>query len=278
MFFFYFIFFLLNYSKENDNCISFNNNNECISCNNGYYLDNKLNTCLKCSENCLSCFSNNYCLKCEDNFILLSKICGINCEINNDNNKNFINDCKLCSKDNKKCLKCKSFCKWNGKECNCKEKYIVITIIISFSLFIIIVLILCLTIENFGKKCKLLYLLMDFDIFNNSSMINNNPNINEIKFNNLNNLNKEKKKKNKKDYKYKKLPKKSHLTTISEEIEMVYEEDNSTKTSIKEICDFCLIEEGKFKLNCGCTLCEKDYKKLNEKNNKCPVCGKKNEN
>ena len=283
MLFFYFIFFLLNYSKENDNCKSFNNKNECNLCNEGYYLNNKSKTCLKCPEHCLNCLSNYYCVHCENNFILLNKICGIQCEKNNENNKNFINDCELCSKDNKKCLKCKSFCKWNGKNCNCKEKYIIITIIICFSLLIIIILILFLTIENFGRNCKIFNLLMDFDFFNNS-LINNNPSINQIKFSNNKLFDNEKKKKKKDDYKYKKLQKqkKSHLTTISENIEMVYneeeEEDNNTKTSYKEICDYCLIEEGVFKLSCGCSLCEKDKKKLFEKNNKCPVCGKTNEN
>ena len=282
MLFFYFIFFLLNYSKENDNCKSFNNKNECNLCNEGYYLNNKSKTCLKCPEHCLNCLSNYYCVHCENNFILLNKICGIQCEKNNENNKNFINDCELCSKDNKKCLKCKSFCKWNGKNCNCKEKYIIITIIICFSLLIIIILILFLTIENFGRNCKIFNLLMDFDFFNNS-LINNNPSINPIKFSNNKLFDNEKKKKKKVDYKYKKLQKqkKSHLSTISENIEMVYneeEEDNNTKTSYKEICDYCLIEEGVFKLSCGCSLCEKDKKKLFEKNNKCPVCGKTNEN
>ena len=80
---------------ENEKCKSCrtekNRQNECFTCNEGYYLPENSNsqTCVKCSiDNCKKCSNNNICLECKANFK------------ENKNNEGFIESC-LCPSDYK---------------------------------------------------------------------------------------------------------------------------------------------------------------------------------
>ncbi|EDR28439.1 protein serine/threonine kinase, putative [Entamoeba dispar SAW760] len=105
--------------------------NDCVECNDGYYLKN--NNCIKCESHCNKCYlSNNgsICYLCEENYGLINGECKLLDEIHCssiekektfcsdcnkqyylDNNRNCqkitINDC-IYSRDNINCLKCSS--------------------------------------------------------------------------------------------------------------------------------------------------------------------------
>lgn len=61
-------------------CLTCNDSNTCISCNNFYYINNTINKCLLCNtslSNCVTCSSNLTCLTCiaTPNIILYNSTC-----------------------------------------------------------------------------------------------------------------------------------------------------------------------------------------------------------
>ena len=55
---------------SDSNCIQCISNNKCILCKNGFFVNNKTNSCIRCPQNCQICSSSKICLKCNSNYKL----------------------------------------------------------------------------------------------------------------------------------------------------------------------------------------------------------------
>ena len=130
---------------EDDSCLSYDESNNCINCKFGYYLNKTLNECLKCSDpNCIFCSTDKNCFKCKSSFLLANNLCGISCE-------NAIENCKICTENYEKCLKCNGNCFWDKNYCNCFYRNLLMTFLFILIIFIILVLIYCFINPNFSK-------------------------------------------------------------------------------------------------------------------------------
>ena len=130
---------------EDNSCISYDKSNNCINCKFGFYLNKTLNECLKCTDpNCIFCSTDKNCFKCKSSFILANNLCGISCE-------NAIENCKVCTENYEKCLKCNGNCFWDKNFCNCFYRNILIFFLFILITFIIIVMIYCFINPNFSK-------------------------------------------------------------------------------------------------------------------------------
>ena len=108
----------------NDNCLNCNEN-QCASCNLGYYLDD--GKCLSCDiNNCDECDKNKICKKCEKGYDLVNNQCIKKCEIGENEkcktcNSIIIGECSECNSgyylpidnsiDKTKCYQCEEGCK-----------------------------------------------------------------------------------------------------------------------------------------------------------------------
>ena len=107
----------------------------------------------KCQEeSCLMCSkSGNYCLKCKEGFIRHYSVCGIKC-------KSIIN-CQLCNADKTKCIKCKSNCIFNGKYCDCTERYVLAIVCVFIAISTISITIFCLLNTSWRRGITNYYIL-----------------------------------------------------------------------------------------------------------------------
>ena len=92
-----------------------------------------------CSDpSCLHCSSvdDSYCFKCKPGFVRHYSKCGKKCSS--------IVNCHLCDITEKKCVKCKSNCVFNGTYCDCTERFILTAVCLTFSIFMIFTFFFCL--------------------------------------------------------------------------------------------------------------------------------------
>ena len=230
---------------------------KCLQCEDHFTLSN--DTCIQCTDpNCLHCFSSNpnNCYTCSASFILKYKKCGIKC----DN----IDQCDLCSEDLSQCYHCKHGCQVENGECTCKSRVVVIIVCVIISLIVVMIVFICLSNGTAIRKYKFVRLLLNIND-GSSGIIGSGqhhdlheeePEEGDIEIQEHQNKDKEQKIMNNYDIK----ESKEQLTA-----------DGSDKI----ICDYCLLEVGMIRLNCGCYLC-KAHKSMIEHNEKssCPICKK----
>ena len=91
-----------------------------------------------CSDpSCVSCSSDSsFCFKCKPGFVRHYTKCGKKCSS--------ILNCNLCDATEKKCIRCKSNCIFNGTYCDCTERYILTIVCLLFSIFMIVIFFCCL--------------------------------------------------------------------------------------------------------------------------------------
>ena len=223
-----------------ENCIE-EKEGKCVKCDDHYVLEK--DKCNQCDDlNCLHCFNSKpkNCYICSHEFTITQRQCGRKC----DN----IEQCDICNEDYTKCLHCMHGCQVdiNG-ECSCKSRVIVIIVCIIISVIIIIVVFVCLSKGNILRQYKLVRLALNINEGITELHEEDDTNI-ELQNNNSNKLQYD--------------ARESHENLTSE-------------SSEKMICDYCLLEVGVIRLNCGCYLC-KAHRSLIDNNEKrsCPVCKK----
>ena len=203
---FYFIFFLF---------ILF------INCNNCF------------DESCSECTSDGiYCYQCKKGFIQHYSKCGKKCKS--------ITNCNLCNADETKCIKCKSNCIFNGKYCDCTERYALLFVFLFLTIFIIGVIIFCL-IHPLSRRTT--FFLNAFSLSSgspspslfNRSNISRNPLHEEINNNKIKEL---------------------ELIKDFNKNKINVDEDIETKK-----CFVCKNNNCNLKMGCGCFLCFECEKK-----------------
>ena len=207
--------------------------------------------CEKCLDSsCVTCSRNGkYCLQCKDGFIRHYSNCGRKCH-------NSILNCQLCNADLTKCIKCRSNCMFNGRYCDCTERYVLTVVCIFIAVSTISIIFICLLSSSWRRAINNFSLLSGYirpSIFNNFYRNNFNRNssvafseeINHEMENQINEI------KILEDFKKNKIKK--------------------DKNEEKKLCSICKKVECNLKLNCGCHICFECEKKC-IKINKCLNC------
>lgn len=239
MSFFHLLFLLLlSQVYTIENCIE-EKDGKCIKCDDYYVLEKE--KCNRCDDiNCLHCFNSrpNGCYICSSQFTITQRKCGKKC----DN----IEQCDVCNEDYTKCIHCIHGCEVdiNG-ECSCKSRIVVIIVCIVISVVIIIVVFLCLSKGNELRRYKFVRLALNI---NEGFKELKEEDDNHIELHNNNRI--------------------QYDTRESNE--------QLTSESNKMICDYCLLEVGVIRLNCGCYLCKAHKSEIENKT--CPVCKKQFDN
>ena len=99
-----------------------------------------------CSDKaCMACSldDDKYCFKCKPGFIRYYAKCGKECSS--------IMNCLLCDREEKKCIRCKSNCIFNGTYCDCTQRYILVIVCLVFTIFMISAFFFCLIHKTFVR-------------------------------------------------------------------------------------------------------------------------------
>ena len=203
----------------------------------------------KCPDNncsdpsCLHCSAVDvsYCFKCKPGFIRHYTKCGKKCSS--------ILNCRLCDMTEKKCVKCKSNCIFNGTYCDCTERYILTAVCFIFSIFMIFTFFFCLVHKSILRTFATFSLLSGRiapSILNRND-VTRNTYINFDIENRINDIELER------DFNEKKI-------TLNKDI-------------IKKKCYICKNNSCNLKLSCNCFICFECEKKC-VKNNICLNCNK----
>lgn len=95
-------------------------------------------------ESCMSCsLDGSYCFKCKPGFKRFYSKCGKKCSS--------ILNCNLCDATEKKCVRCKSNCIFNGTICDCTERYVLAVVCLVFTIFMIFIFLFCLMHSSFVR-------------------------------------------------------------------------------------------------------------------------------
>lgn len=238
------------------NCENYSSATICMSCEEGYVLEN--NKCNKCDDSyCKFCVTTNKysCYECKSEYILKGKICGSKCLTS-------ISYCDICEPNTNNCIYCNNGCDVQDGKCSCSSRKLLIIFLAIGSFLIIIIIILCLTKVNEMRNLKISQLIFDSiepqkekERENKNYYDGNDYNKNEeipINNNNMNYYNNE-----------------DNLRSLPTKSNDLFDDKDFDS---KKICDFCLLENSVFILSCGCNLCAK-HKTLGL-GDKCPVCKK----
>ena len=197
-----------------------------------------------CSEpSCLQCSSvdASYCFKCKPGFIRHYTKCGKKCSS--------IVNCQLCDITEKKCVKCKSNCIFNGTYCDCTERYILTAVCLTFSIFMIFTFFFCLLHKSILRS------FATFSILSGRitpSILNRN----DVTRNTYINFDIE-----------------NRITDIELEREFNEKKITLDKDINKKKCYICNNNGCNLKLSCNCFICFECEKKC-VKNNICLNCNK----
>ena len=252
------LFLTFNFVLSIDNCKT-ESEGQCVLCEDHFTLSN--NTCLQCDDpNCLHCFSSkpNTCYSCADSFVLTYKKCGRRC----DN----IDQCDICSDDLSQCYHCMHGCQVENGVCSCKSRVVVIIVCVIISFIVVVVVFICLSNGTAIRKYKIVRLLLNIND-GSTGMIGagqhhelheEEPEERDIEI---------QEHPNQIDNKGQKIMNNYYIKESNEKL--------TADGSDKVICDYCLLEVGMIRLNCGCYLC-KAHKSMIEHNEKssCPICKK----
>ena len=258
------------------NCRTINENKECTSCLEGYYLTSN-KQCIPCEDpNCKQCSPSSLCLKCFDSFIIKKHKCGKLCDIQFPN-------CDLCNDDISKCIFCKKGCSLDSKtgQCSCKTKAIIISVCFGIGCVVVGVLSFCLIntkmTHNYAVVNGIPVIKLEEETNRNESMsiskrkksanvsieFENVPKSPSIQCSEVNMLSN------------KEIDTKTPYFEEKIKSSIPKEKNNSSSNNQKNCCDFCLVEPIAIQKQCGCKLCSKhkQLKKMNVKGRAiCIVC------
>ena len=124
--------------------------------------------CENCTDkSCVHCTRDgSYCFECKPNFVRHYSKCGKKC--------NSIRNCHLCDENETSCVRCYSNCRFNGKYCDCTERFCIIIVCTIFSVSFLWIIIYCLIHTRF--RLSLYPIMPRISIFNN----NNNQTRNQL--------------------------------------------------------------------------------------------------
>ena len=201
-------------------------------CSKGQVMNN--NECVNCYDSkCEICFlpSLGSCKSCIDNYELYQGFCYEQC--------NSVNNCKICNKEENKCILCKKMCNVNSNgKCSCTIKYITIVICITIPIIVILFLLKFLLTSASAKD------------FSNIPHIIIYPEMQDIP--------------RTRDTKF--LSKENATKEFKENV-FIFEDYNKK-------CDYCKSNICNISLNCGCVCCFECQKKLLSSNKICLNCKK----
>lgn len=196
---------------------------------------------------CMSCSSDgSYCFKCKPGFSRHYSKCGKKCSS--------IVNCNLCDITEKKCIRCKSNCVFNGKMCDCTERYILAVVCLFFSLFMLFIFFFCLTHKSFLRALSSFSYLSGRiapSILNRTDITRNNYynyNFNSTEIDNK-------------------------IMELELEREFNQKKISVDKDIYKKKCYICKNNSCNLKLGCGCLICFECEKKC-VRNNICLNCNK----
>ena len=194
-------------------------------------------------ESCISCsLDGSYCFKCQPGFIRHYSRCGKKCSS--------ILNCNLCDKSEKKCVRCKRNCIFNGTICDCTERYVLAGVCLIFTILMIFIFFFCLMHNSFARSFATFSYLsgrMAPSILNRTEVSRN------IMYTNIEIENK--------------------IQELELEREFNAKKINIDKDINKKKCYICKNNSCNLKLGCGCFICF-DCEKKCVKNNICLSCNK----
>ena len=197
---------------------------------------------IKCpSYNCTDtgCFAcsldGSYCFKCKPGFSRHYSKCGKKCSS--------ILNCQLCDITEKKCVRCKSNCVFNGTICDCTERYILTAVCLIFTLFMIFTFFFCLMHKSFVRAFS------NFSYLSGRiapSILNRTDASRNIVYTNFNIENR--------------------INELELERDFNQNKINVDKDINKKKCYICKNNSCNLKLGCGCLICFECEKKCVKKN------------
>ena len=261
-----------------ENCILYEGNGKCHECATGYIASENRMQCNPCIDmGCEECSTNFFhsCKKCKEGYFLVNKQCGLGCLL--------VNNCKICSADLSECLKCNKGCDVINGECSCAPRSVIIIYSVIIIVLLILVIIICyrrrkaLKKYEENKEKKQIKEKNEFDKVNSE---------NQSEEQNKNNTQKPRiaiKISSDGEREQKIVTNTSLLDEMDEKVDKIKikhkiptddEKTNTMASMGKKLCDYCLIEPGVAKLQCGCYLCERhrNYNQFTNTPNTCPVC------
>ena len=222
-----------------ENCAFCSSHTSCISCNNGYVLEN--NICVPCNDqNCQICSSKevSMCNNCKYGFLLYEGVCAEKC--------NLISNCDYCL--NNKCVACKNGCVLKEGKCSCFNSFLVISLVV-----------VCIIIIGIGVFCYIgISRKKRQDQLNNMAQGINMVNIVSNRGEIVEPSSEKMKEKYEEEF--------TDNRVLTEENEY-------------GLCDFCNYKAAKYIADCGCQLCKDHSKPIKDDDDaenikKCPVCMK----
>ena len=198
-----------------------------------------------CSDGCLSCsMDGSYCFKCKPGFVRHYTKCGKKCSS--------ILNCNLCDSTEKKCVKCKSNCLFNGTYCDCTERYILAIVCLTFSLFMLFIFFYCLMHKSFVRT------FANFSYLSGriAPSILNRTDVSRNTYYNFNNVDIE-----------------NRINTLELERDFNEKKIVMDRDISKKKCYICKNNSCNLKLGCGCLICFECEKKC-VKDNICLNCKK----
>ena len=180
---------------------------------------------------CLECTKDGtYCFKCRKGFERHYSICGKKCKS--------IKNCQTCNVEETRCIKCKSNCIFNGKYCDCTERYVLFFVCFTFSVAMISVIYCCFAHPSSTYWRRRFRLLNIFPVQNNNISIFNDSRNHPSSLHEETNIN---------------------ISNRINELELIKEFNNNKIEVDKDIenkmCCICNNNNCNLKLGCGCFIC-----------------------
>ena len=262
-----------------ENCLLYKENGDCHECALGYIAAENKKQCNPCIDlGCEMCSTNFFysCTKCKEGYFYYDKQCGVGCAL--------VENCNICSADLSECLKCNKGCSVIDGECSCALRNVLIIYSVIIIVLIIIVVIVwwrrrkvVKIIEEMAAKYK----TKEKNDFNNVN--NENPSENDKDKNNtqrpkismhINSDNDRGQKTQTNTSLLDEVDEKVDKIKVEHKLATVDDKTNTMSSMGKKLCDYCLIEPGVARLQCGCYLCERhrNYNEFTNTPNTCPVC------
>ena len=258
-----------------ENCLLYKENGECHECALGYIAAENKKQCNPCIDmGCEMCSSNLFhsCKKCKEGYFYYDKQCGVGCAL--------VENCNICSADLSECLKCNKGCSVIDGECSCALR----RVLIAYSVIIIVLIVIIVTI--YWRRRKAMKKIGKIEEKNKKNRINNVVNENPENDKDKNNTQRPKismhiNSDNNREQKIQtntslldEVDEKVDTIKIEHKLPTVDDKTNTMSSMGKKLCDYCLIEPGVAKLQCGCYLCERhrNYNEFTNTPNTCPVC------